>query len=111
MGCGIGDYKTRKSKPEYPMTPYDGQATQIAAYHMTVYGEINDNASGFNLYISSTERGRVEGAFYTADLLRQEWDVFKHLCAIWRVRKNYDPRQQVAPITIETAHESEDNKD
>jgi len=94
-GCGIGDYKTKKSKPEFAMTPYDGQATQIAAYHMTVYGEINDNASGFNLYISSTERGRVEGTFYTPETLRNEWEVFKHLCAIWRFRKGYDPRQEV----------------
>ena len=91
-GMGIGDYKTRKSYAGYPMEPYDDQPTQVAMYHMAQFGEIADNASGFNLFISTTEPGRVEGAFYEACHLRREWEVAEHLLAIWRMRHDYDPR-------------------
>lgn len=90
-GMGVGDYKNRKSKPGYPMDPYDGQATQIAAYDQAHYGEINQKC-GFNLFISSTEPGRVEISWYDDLTLRAEWELFQHLCAIWRIRSNYDPR-------------------
>jgi hypothetical protein len=74
------------------MTPYEGHTTQIAAYVMAQFGEIADNATGFNLMISSTEPGRVEGTFYDAAKLRKEWEVFQHILAIWFSRKGYDPR-------------------
>lgn len=99
LGTGIGDYKTRKSIPDkdgkhYPMSPYDDQPTQVAAYHMAQFGEIADNASGFNLFISTVEPGRVEGTFYDAKQLRKEWRVFEHILAIWQERNEYFPQHQ-----------------
>ena len=91
-GMAIGDYKTRRSKPEYPMEPYDDQAMQIAAYVQAHFGEIKGKA-GINIYISSTEPGRVEATWYDDAQLAEELEVFRSLCAIWRIRKGFDARQ------------------
>lgn len=93
---GILDFKSRKSDPKYPMTPWDGQPTQIAAYHMAHYGEIRDDDMGINVFISTTEPGRVEHAWYPAHQLREEWETFQHLLAVWRALKKYDPRKGAA---------------
>jgi hypothetical protein len=92
-GLGILDYKCRKSNPKYPMNPWEDNACQIAAYFAGQFGGINDNASGVNLLISYTEPGRVEATWYDAAKLREEWELFKNVMAIWRTRNGYDPRQ------------------
>ena len=89
----VPTHNTRKSYAGYPMEPYDDQPTQVAAYVMAQFGEIADNASGFNLFISTTEPGRVEGAFYEAQHLRREWRIFEHILAIWQERNEYFPQQ------------------
>lgn len=95
-GDGIGtiDFKTRKTKPDVEVKPYDGQIMQIAAYGATYWGEHNlPRLFGANVYISTTEPGRLEVCTYTPQQLMAEWEVFKMACAIWRHQKNYDPRQ------------------
>lgn len=90
---GVVDFKTRKTKPGVAVTPYDGQAMQIAAYGATYWGEENlPRMFGANAYISTTEPGRLEVCSYTPQQLMAEWEVFKMACAIWRHSKNYDPR-------------------
>jgi hypothetical protein len=92
-GIGVIDFKTRKTKPGQEVTPYDGQAMQIAAYGATYWGEDQlDRLFGANVYISTTEPGRIEVCRYTPVQLRQEWEAFKAICAIWRHLKGYDPR-------------------
>ncbi len=93
-GIGVIDFKTRKTKPNVKVTPYDGQAMQIAAYGATYWGEESlSRMFGANVYISRTEPGRMEVCSYTPQQLMAEWEVFKMACAIWRHSKNYDPRK------------------
>jgi len=94
-GLGILDFKTRKTDPRYPCEPYDGQPMQIAAYHASHYGCIPEaymHAAGCNLYISTTEPGRIEAVWYEAEQLGREWEAFTHVAALWRHLKGYDPR-------------------
>jgi hypothetical protein len=88
---GIGDFKTIKSTPGEPIEGWESHPTQIAAYHYARFGDF-DGALCWNLYISTTEPGRVEIKYYDEEKLRKEFDYFTHLCAIWRHINNYDPR-------------------
>jgi hypothetical protein len=90
---GILDFKTRKTKAGEKCKPYDSEPTQIAAYHMARYGEIGDNAVGANLYISTTELGRVEACWYSADDLRLHWEKFRLTLRLWEIIKNYQAGQ------------------
>jgi len=95
-GFGILDFKTRKTKPGQACTPFDGQAMQIAAYHVPHYHSVphaEAHAVGCNLFVSTTEPGRVEACWYDGAQLEKEWEAFKACCVIWRHFKNYDPRQ------------------
>lgn len=89
---GILDFKSRKTKPGMACTPWSGQAAQIAAYHVAHFGAIEDTDLGVNVFISTTEPGRVEATWYDAGILRREWEFFLHAAAIWRHVKGYDPR-------------------
>jgi hypothetical protein len=92
-GIGVIDFKTRKTKPGTEVTPYDGQAMQIAAYGATYWGEENlPRLFGANVFISTTQPGRIAVCSYTPQQLQAEWEIFKMACAIWRHIKSYDPR-------------------
>lgn len=92
MGRGILDFKSRKSDTKYSeMTPWPGQSTQIAAYHMAAYGNIADADIGANCFISTTEPGRVELAWYSATELREEYEFFECLARAWQIRNKYVP--------------------
>jgi hypothetical protein len=94
-GIGFGDWKTRKTKPGKPVKAYDGQLMQIGAYHGGHYSVVprpGDFISGFNLFISTTEPGRVEGVWYSAEEIATAYEAFTHLAALWRFLKGYDPR-------------------
>jgi len=90
-GTGVGDYKNKKTIPGKSVEPYDGHSMQIAAYIQAQYGEIGSHV-GFNAWVSSTEPGRVDITWYDSPELQSEWELFQHLCAIWRIRSKYDPR-------------------
>ena len=91
-GKGIIDWKTRKTKPGEKVTPYDGQGMQLAAYAAAHYGpDALPKVLAANVYISSTEPGRVEVCKHNN--LPELYETFLHACAIWRVTKAYDPRQ------------------
>ena len=94
--CGILDFKSKKTKEGEPIIPSFGHAAQIAAYHVSYWTKgdlIKDNSVGYNVYISTTEPGRVEVVKYDADTLRREFEMFTNALAIWRYKNNYDPRQ------------------
>lgn len=91
----ILDYKTRKSDPGKPMTPYDGQGMQLAAYAVAKWGEqALPSVTAANVFISTTEPGRMEVCKHS-DLLG-EWEAFRAACVLWRKVKGYDPRKGAA---------------
>ena len=99
-GIGVIDFKTKKTKPGVAVKPFDGQAMQIAAYGATYWGEANlSRMFGANVYISTTEPGRLEVCSYSPEELIAEWQVFKLACVIWRHAKKYDPRSAALPPT------------
>lgn len=87
----IIDFKTKKTKEGVKVTPFDYQATQIAAYAMAAFGTL-DHCVGANVYISTTEPGRIEKAVYSQDKLESEYELLTNIASIWRHLKNYDPR-------------------
>jgi hypothetical protein len=86
---GIMDFKTRRTKEGQKVTPYDEHPTQIAAYHMAKYGAIDKDAIGCNLYISTTEIGRIEAIWYNAEDLQLHWEKFKLTLSLWQIIKKY----------------------
>jgi len=94
-GIGVLDFKTRKTRPGKPAFAYDEQPMQIAAYHVAHYKSVpepDSHVAGCNLFISTTEPGRVEPVWHDAHTIGQEWEAFRHLCGYWRIRRGYDPR-------------------
>lgn len=95
--CGILDFKSKRTKEGEPIIPAFGHAAQIAAYHVSYWtggNAILDNTVGYNIYISTTEPGRIEVVEYDAETLRDEFEMFKNALAIWRHKHGYDPRSQ-----------------
>ena len=95
-GLGILDFKTKKTKEGQKVTAYDEQTMQLAAYAATHYGEQNlSKVLAANLFISTTEIGRMEVVKHDSDKLVAAYEAFKNLCAVWRYKKGYDPRKGV----------------
>lgn len=95
--CGIVDFKSTKTTKDEPILPKANHATQIAAYHVGFWtngGPIGPNSVGHNVYISTTEPGRIDVVEYGAKELVEEFEFFKNVCAIWRHRNKYDPRKR-----------------
>lgn len=94
----ILDFKTRRTKAGQKIVPYDGQAAQTAAYAAAYFGLntpedfIDKRIWGANLYISTTEMGRIEGVPYSPEMMAEEYDVFLACCKLWRHQTKYDPR-------------------
>jgi len=87
----IIDFKTRKTREGEKITPYEFQPMQIAAYGKAAFGSL-EKVWGANVYISTTEIGRVETVSYKPEQLITEFAAFQNMCALWRYSKNYDPR-------------------
>lgn len=77
-GMGILDFKTRKTKPDYPCTPYQTEPIQIAAY-----GHLQMATFGCNVYISSTEPGRVEAVWYDNKRMFNDFAAFQACRQLW----------------------------
>jgi hypothetical protein len=90
-GIGVIDFKTRKTEPGKAVTPYDGQGAQLAAYGAAYFGaEALPKCLLANVYISTTEPGRMEVCKH--DDPAGEFEFFRHCAAVWRYVKDYDPR-------------------
>jgi hypothetical protein len=85
------DFKTRKTKEDEKITPYEFQPMQISAYAHSRFGSFK-NVYGINVYISTTEIGRMEIITYNAERLQKEFEAFLNMLALWRYLTNYDPR-------------------
>lgn len=87
------DYKTRKSRPEYKMTPWSTEPMQLAAYANCPGMEIEQ---AVNIFISSTEMGRLEDAWYPKEQLDEEFEAFKHLIKVWSHFNGYCAAEEAA---------------
>jgi len=86
----IVDFKSKKTKAGVLVEAQETHPMQIAAY-MAAYLK-NDwiqLAEGYNIYISTTEIGRVEHVHYTHDQLMEAWRAFKHCLSLWEWRTGY----------------------
>ena len=93
---GILDFKTKKTKPDEKVEAYDEHVLQLAAYAATHYGaEHLQHVVAANLFISSTEPGRLDVVKHDKAKLVAAYEAFTQMCAIWRFRKGYDPRPDV----------------
>ena len=93
---GICDFKTKKTKPDEKVEAYDEHTLQLAAYAATHYGpEHLQHVVAANLFISSTEPGRLEVVKHDKAKLVAAYEAFTQMCAVWRFRKGYDPRPDV----------------
>lgn len=97
--CGILDFKTKRTKQDEPVISGDTHAMQIAAYHAAYWGAddgepIGLNAVGYNVYISTTEIGRVDVVEYSRDELLEGWQAFKSCLQLYRYIKKFDPRKK-----------------
>ncbi len=94
QGRGVLDYKTKKTRVGEKVMAYLEHKVQLSAYAAAYWGEAKlDDVLCANVFISSTEPGRVEICKHTE--VRRYYQLFLHLCEIWRTVKDYDPRQPV----------------
>lgn len=90
-GLVILDWKTRKTKPGMPSKPYSTEPIQASAYASPL------GATGaFNVYISTTEIGRTQDAFYDHSRIKKEYEAFKHIVSLYRHINNF-------PLNVDSA--------
>ena len=94
---GILDFKSKRTHEGDPVIPSFGHAAQLAAYYASYWKDKWEesyfkNAVGYNIYISTTEPGRIDVVKYDGDQLAKEFEMFENACGIWRYKNNYDPR-------------------
>lgn len=93
MGCqGILDFKSRKTKPGVLCEPWETEPMQIAAYTRAKFGPDHYMTVGANVYISTTEPGRVEIVTYDDVTLDKAWGAFRSALHLWQYLKNYRPK-------------------
>ena len=97
--AGLIDFKTKKTKPGKKIRLSDAHVMQLAAYHASEYApgigpeEINwEGQWAANIYISTTEPGRVELKIWNSIELALAFDGFSACCGLWRYLKGYDAR-------------------
>jgi len=89
---GILDFKSRKTKPGHLCEPWETEPMQIAAYCMAKFSMIQYGCCGANVYISTTEPGRVEIVSYDDITLNKAWGAFKSALYLWQYLKKYRPQ-------------------
>ena len=97
---GILDFKSRKTKPGQKCEPWETEPMQIAAYSSAKFGEETDWSTvestliqphGANVYISTTEPGRVEIVRYNYKDINAAWTAFCAALELWQHLKGYKP--------------------
>ena len=93
IGKGILDWKSKRTKPEEPIFPNETHPMQLAAYWMAHFCDsFFTDAICMNVYISTTEPGRVDVVKYDREQLMESYKDFLCLTRLWRRQNNYDPR-------------------
>ena len=88
---GILDFKSRKTKPGQLCEPWETEPMQIAAYTKAKFGPDHYMTVGANVYISTTEPGRVEIVTYDDGQLHKAWYAFQAANSLWQYLKKYRP--------------------
>lgn len=88
----VADYKSTRTKPSEKIARRPDRAMQIAAYLKAHFGTFQ-NARGINIFISTTEIGRIEHTIYGEDELEAAWGAFLNCTALYRYRNGFDPRR------------------
>jgi len=94
---GLVDYKTSKTKPGEPVIPRLSHAMQLAAGlcafsgNMITFGKAT---RAQNIFISTTEPGRVDVIEYNGAELAEAWEAFQACLVLWRVVNKHDPRKE-----------------
>jgi hypothetical protein len=82
----VMDLKSRRTKPDFDIKPWSKEPMQIAAY-----AKIVGAPRGVNVYISTTEPGRIGEAWYDEATLTSEYEAFRHVVALWQHANKYTP--------------------
>jgi len=86
----ILDYKTTKTEEGEPIVVYPTYQMQIAAYWKAAYpSHSGSGMGGYNIFISSTEPGRVEAHWYDGEDLEDAWKEFVACLVLWKINKKY----------------------
>jgi len=88
---GVLDFKSRKTKPGVLCEPWETEPMQIAAYTRAKFGPDHYMTVGANVYISTTEPGRVEIVTYDDGQLHKAWYAFQAANSLWQYLKKYRP--------------------
>jgi hypothetical protein len=86
---GILDFKSRKTKAGVKCEPWETEPMQIAAYGVAKFGSVP--LCGANVYISTTEPGRVEIVAYDHNQMSNAWYAFQSVVFLWQYLKKYKP--------------------
>lgn len=86
----IVDFKSKRTKPGKKIDLLDSHMMQLAAYSKAYWGDGGNYWA--NLYISTTEPGRVELVEYTEAQMEAAWRAFLNCRDLWVWVNSYDPR-------------------
>jgi len=93
-GAGVLDFKSKRTQPGKKIFSADSHPMQIAAYWQAWFddGDFPPDAQGINVYISTTEPGRIEVVEYDDIALSKAWGAFKACLELYRYSTGYDAR-------------------
>lgn len=93
-GLTILDYKSRKSTGKTPKVgAYSTDKMQLAAYGFAIFGNpFFASGRGIIMGISTSQPGVVTPHVFTGEELKQAFEAFISLCAVWRFENKFDPR-------------------
>lgn len=88
-GCGVIDFKTRKSEAGKKMQAWNTEPLQLAAYAHTAWTEARlDDCLMANILISTTEPGRFEVVKHSEP--EKHFRAFKNALGMWSYLKGYE---------------------
>lgn len=98
---GVCDFKSRKTKEGQEVKPYESHVAQCAAYWLAKNKDDDfTGAIACNVYLSTTELGRMEVCWYDEDQLwNAYYNYFAPCLMLWRFNHNYDPRNAATENT------------
>jgi hypothetical protein len=84
------DFKSKRTKLGKKVIPIDTHPMQLMAYGIAYPGARLDFVA--NIYISTTEVGRVELVKYDEQQMKDAWDAFLACASLYRFTTGYDAR-------------------
>ena len=94
--CCVVDWKTTKTTPGKKIDRREEYPLQISSYAQAYFGLLSgDEPIGCNVYLSTTEPGRMDVCWYSAEELRNEFTKFSHLLSYWQMAREYYPHKNL----------------